>query len=643
MVIDLDDDDDKEPTNANKAAAPAEFEAEEEEVDPDAPYRDVVRCIDIPLGTAATRIATPYIAKDIAQATPGESPSIYDHRIVIAASCSDLSLRIISAPLDPPAPEVHDIAKMDVQVVKIEGANSHQQFISDISITHTATLLDIQGTSEGDSQPTQQTRSRAQAQNDNAETHPVQWSLLIASISCTGAGLLLIHQMSIQRNQISASPEALVPIRRTYLRTSSMSAELFFNTSVYPAERHSTLLVVLPSESTVKVYQVFQSSYPRERRGSNATNDSVSSTRSARTSGTDRSKFLITLLPSFVQEENEVVQRRKTVLDAKWVAGGRAVIALLEDGEWGIWDLEAVGPVSAGSGTNLIRGQGNISGIHGGSLTRFAVRAHIAPPVEMPQKSSKPQPQSSSGSLVPMTPSTRKVRSEGLFRGSKLDADAAAAGVQQHGSISVMDLSATYSSHDESVLITYANETVYVPSLSSFWKTETKPTRLPMPILGGQAPRSISLFPIVSPSDGPIASPGIFDAAQSIPDILILTTHRLILSLNALATHHSSIDSLSQTAPARSDQTLLVSGDLDVDGMDRLLDDMNAADAGGASRKPMNLFSKSVGFRLGEEDDDEDVDMMASPTPARSVLRTANSKSGNFGGETPVPKRRIFS
>ncbi|KIW69314.1 hypothetical protein PV04_05196 [Phialophora macrospora] len=633
-VIDLDDDD--EPTPAENTAAPAEFEDDQEEVDPYAPYRDVIRYIDIPLGTTATRIAIPSISKEIDQASPGAWPAIYNDRIVVAAACSDLALRVISAPLDPPAPEVQDAYKIDVQMVKIEGANSHQQFVSDIAMTHTGVLSREEEGADAQTQYRPQTRSQSQSRQDPEDSDSAQWSLLIASISCTGSGLLLVHQVPVRNNQILPRPESSVPIRRTYLGTSSVGARLSFNTTPYPAERHSSLLVTLPSNSAVKVYQLFQQAHPRDRRGSNATDASISTTRSARTSGTERGKLLITLLPAFSQQDTEVTQRRKRVLEAKWVAAGRAVIALLEDGEWGIWDLEAVGPTSSTSGANLIRGQGKISGIHGGSWTRFSVNSHIFPLAEMKQKSANSPAQPTSGSLVPMTPSTRKVRSEGLFQGPKLNTGATRPDARQHGSIFVEEKSSTRSSHDECIIISYAHEIIYLPSILAFWKGEVKPVRLPTVRLGGQAPRSVSVLP-VSAYDNPFSATSIFDTIPSTPDMLIQTSHRLILSLNPLPSSSGSANASTQTAPP-SDQTLLASGDLDVEGMDRMLEDMGGASA---TKRPMNLFTKSVGFRI-DEDGDGDVDMTASPTPAKSGLRITNGRNV-FGGGTPVPKRRIFT
>jgi hypothetical protein len=56
MVIDLDDD---EPSAKDILAEEAEFEEEEEEVDTAQPYRNILRFLDIPLGTTALHLAIP--------------------------------------------------------------------------------------------------------------------------------------------------------------------------------------------------------------------------------------------------------------------------------------------------------------------------------------------------------------------------------------------------------------------------------------------------------------------------------------------------------------------------------------------------------------------------------------------------------
>lgn len=644
MVIDLDDEDahSETPTIPHETVGPAEFQHNDDEVDQSAPYHRVLRFIAIPLGTAALRIAVPHIHTDVSQAAPDTYPSIYRDRIVVAAACADLSIRIITLPLAPPHPGLRDVSALEVETLKIFGPNSHQDFISDIAITQSAGVETDEAETEDQARPS--TRTRSQAARSNGVNSALQkWSLLVASVSSTGSGLLLVHQLPLQeQGRLSTKPQHFLPVRRQYLRYPAAGARLAFNPTVYPSERHSSLLLTLPAASLVKLYHVF-AKHGRDRRGSAATADSVSSRDSLHAPIADRGSFPLTLLPPFENSDIATgIPRRKGVLDAQWVAAGRAIIALLEDGEWGIWDLEAVGPNSSTSGTNLIRGQSNISGVQGGSLTKFAIRSHVILP-NVAKKSSTITVQPSSGSLAPMTPATRKARSDGLFRGRAMETTILSNSQRNHGSISVdrQSLSVSGRSHDESVTISFADQSLYIPSILSFWKADTKPVRMPSLKLGGQTPQCINVFPCSTHG----SSLGLLGITDSIPEFMVQTSHRLILSVHPLSgplhevTHDSTV-----IIQHGSDQALLDSGELDVDGMDRILDNMDT----NIGQKRQESFDKSAHFRKDDtSDDDDDTSMvLGSPTPAkftasrsmplsRSTGRQGSSSNKYSGGVAP--------
>jgi len=660
MVIDLDDDDDEQEqlTAKDDPVAAAEFEDEEEEVDPATPYHSILRQIDIPLGSAGLRIAIPHIPKDITQASPDSWPSIYLDHILVAVACADLSLRVVIVPLVPPSPSVPDVSRLGIRTLKIFGPNSHQEFITDIAITHT---VHAEGEEvEVDTQVKTRAQTHAQSAQISTNVDSRKWSLLIASISCTESGLLLVHEIPLQGNgALSSKPEHLLPIRRQFLRSSALGARLAFNPSCYPADRHSSLLVTLPATSSVKLYQIFPT-HSRERRGSTATSDSASSRASLRTSGSDKGKIALTFLPSFVHNPGTIIPRRKKCLAAQWVAGGRAIVALLEDGEWGIWDLEAVGPNSSGIGSNLVRGQFNISGIQGGSITRFAIRSNIFSSEMKKEISSSSQLQSATSSLAPMTPSTRKVRSEGLFQSASQQNVRSTSPRNVRGYIFVEE----HSPHngrplDESVVISYGGENVYISSLLAFWKAEIKPARLPTVRLGGQELRAIAALPQATdnvPTTG-IARFGL--ASSSLPDFVVQTPHRLILSVHPLSISAEQpsrsfilSEEISETqSNSKFDQALLKSGDLDVDGMDRILGNMGAISRGS---KPLDLSGNKMRFNYGNQhpaEDEDDIDMMiTSPTPskysARRVSATKTQHQEERRGSEQArqsTQRRIFS
>lgn len=656
MVIDLSSDDDEDRSTS---MSPPEFEAEEEEIDPAKPYRGILRQIDIPLGTQAFRIAIPHIPKDVAQAPPDSWPPIFLDHIVIAAACADSSLRVVIAPLLPPSPEVHDLAKLGIQSLKIVGPNSHQEFISDIAITHTITVEGEHPDAETQARSRPQTRS--QPNHASPDDDSQKWSLLIASISSTGSGLLLIHQIPlIGQDSLSSKPEHLLPLRRQLLRSSALGATISFNPSSYPTDRHSTLLFTLPATSTVKLYQVLPT-HSRERRGSTATSDSASTRASLRTSGTDKGRILATFLPPFVHDTSAIAPRRKKCLDAQWIAGGRAVIALLEDGEWGIWDVEAVGPNSLGTRSNLIQGQSNISGLQGGSITKFAIRSTIFPSEGKQALSSDRQAQPTSGSLALMTPSTRKIRSEGLFHGTSHQDMDQSTSQSLRGGICVDEHPPQNGRPiDESIVISFASENIYIPSIAAFWKSDIKPVRLPSVRLGGQQPRRVGLLHAAddkAPAGGAVFS----SSSLSVPDFLAQTSHRLVLSVHGLSdTTEQSLMSLNSAealplsfANSTSDQVLLNSGDLDVDGMNRILTNMGTA---GPISKPLNLSANNMYLNRGDwtqEGADEDVDMMVtSPTPlghpshafsAQTSRSSRERRRLSYERATPSTERRIFT
>ena len=140
---------------------------------------------------------------------------------------------------------------------------------------------------------------------------------------------------------------------------------------------------------------------------------------------------------------------------------------------------------------------------------------------------------------------------------------------------------------------------------------------------------------------------GLFKTAQTNLHLLVATDYRLVILAPPLSDSTSDVGSNNLTLPTRpfnpkswsNDQLLLTQGQLDVDGMDRILNDMaNSNTAAGPSSLTTNMFSKSVGFQI--EEDDNDVDMgMGTPTP-KQQHRRINRLAPSTRAE---PKGRLFS
>jgi hypothetical protein len=581
-VIDLDDDDDE--TEATKKA---DFEDELDEIDPSSAYYGVLRHLDIPLGSAALKLAVPHLPTD----NTDETPAVLESSIVVAAACADYSTRVILISLDPPAPAITDASKAGLQICKLPVLSYHQSLISSLAIAHTGEGLDDDG----------------EAQPEESSQHS-SWSLLIASVSPTGSGLLLVHQIAGDGWKLGDA----TLLRRVALRSPVMAAKISFNTAAPPAERHSNLLITIPDAPCVKVYQVFPPRL-RHRRGSNATNQSGSTSRTT-TSSMSAGKFLVTLLPEFKPSRNGEAVRRKRVLDAKWISGGRAVIALLEDGEWGIWDLEAAGPTGS---NNVIQGQSNVTGIVGGGITKFAVK----------------------GSGVSKSKTTKDAPSE---TSKQHDHDSF------HPSSGI--ISVVQKRNDDSVILSYDGEAQLISSVTTHWKSRItgkgalqatdRATVLPSLRTGGDSIKGIAILPSY-PNE---ARQGALEQ-QLVPNFLVCTSSRLILHVNPLA-EPEDVGPLNDDAlkSYSGSQSLLEQGGLDLDGVDRSLEDMFRSRPASRLQTQQQPSRGEIrarpNFGSSMMSHDGDIDMgVDSPTPTKNTQTLFAPK---FSSTKSTP-RRLFS
>ena len=87
-----------------------QFEEDETEVDPFHPYDDVLRQLDIPLGSRVLQLAVPRVLPETARSSLDPFPPALKKDIIIAAVCADYSTRIVTLPLLPPHPTQSDFS-----------------------------------------------------------------------------------------------------------------------------------------------------------------------------------------------------------------------------------------------------------------------------------------------------------------------------------------------------------------------------------------------------------------------------------------------------------------------------------------------------------------------------------------------------
>ncbi|KAL4977272.1 hypothetical protein BDW66DRAFT_41413 [Aspergillus desertorum] len=542
MVIDSDDESMAETQKGEEPVADTyEFEDEDPEVDPAQPYESVLRQIDIPLGSRVIDVAIPRVLPETARSHLDPFPAILNQLIVVSAVCADYSTRVVTVPLTPPHPTQTDIAALGIQTFAIGGGVSHQEIPQGVSITFTYQESDPQqGDGEG------------------------RWDLLVATHSAESSGLLVIHRIPIVEDRkttkilyrLSAED---IESKRRYLPWPAQN--IAFNPSSYPAARHSTLLVSFHS-GCVKVYSCFSTKPSKSsRRAATAQNDYETS----KTEG----EWLISLYPGFEQPSSNL-PRRKSITNAEWVLGGRAIMVLMSDGEWGIWDLEGAGP---GTAKGPLTRQPSVQGVSGGSLTAFSVSGRILSfPSGRSESAVERRPK-----FAPMTPSTKRIREDTLLKGNVAGTSTSSL----CGGISVYQMNSTQDVlPDESILIRHGNQSAVIPSLLTLWRSAVRSTGtldasnrcrvtpLQDIALMGEPLRGISHIP--APARQSHSEIRTFD-------ILVAAEHRLLILAPKLVEPKAaptSRASVTESPTLEADQLRLRQGELDVDGMDRLLSGM---------------------------------------------------------------------
>ncbi|EAL92972.1 hypothetical protein KXV22_006326 [Aspergillus fumigatus] len=524
-----------------------EFEEDETEVDSAFPFEDILRQIDIPLGSRVLDLAVPRILPETARSSLDPFPPALKKLMAISAVCADYSTRIVTLPLIPPHPTQTELTSWQVQTVSISGGVSHQEVPRGVSISFTC--QEIESDEDVTMSPTK---------SDFQDSE--RWDLLVATHSAEASGLLLIHRIPIVEDRMYDDE---IVSRRVYLP--APATNISFNPSTFPALRHSTLLVAFHS-GCVKVYSCFSRKPAKvSRRASGPQSDFEK----AETEG----RWLISLYPGFEQSPSGLV-RRKTIIDAEWVLGGRAIMVLMADGEWGVWDLEGAGP---GSTKGPLQRQSSIQGVTGGSLTAFSVSGKIVGRMTGRNESGSESPVEPRPKFAPMTPSTKRVREDTLLKGTLATPTPSLC-----GEISVYQTSSLRDAlPDESILLRHGTQSAVIPSLLSLWRNAIKASGT------FDASNRCRVSPIqdihlmgenfTGISHLPAAARRSRDTERQDFDILITSEHRIIILAPKLTEPEDipvSRQSTSEEATIEADQLMLRRGVLDVDGMDRLLSGM---------------------------------------------------------------------
>lgn len=568
-VIIIDSDDEDPPNLYNDTPV---FDDEEEEHDVSEPYDPLIQTLDLPIGVAVLYFSFPRLPSEATESTMKSLPPLFSDRIVVAMACSDFSIRVLTLPLVPPSPQskMRPELKSQIpstkiayghfgeQILVVSGGNGHQSIPRGISVTTTARSLPSAGENDmigahNPGEPQYQTRNRSRSASRprshiSSSEAACSWDLLIASHSAQFSGLLLIHKVAIVADGSKIDTTSAghnISCQVQYLASPAISIQ--FNSSIYPAPRHSELLIA-ETRGVVRILDCL-SQYESRPEGS----------------------WLISLYSAFQNFPGSVL-RHKHILGAQWCLDGKAIVVLLADGEWGVWNLENAGPKPK-------TGMEVTEGISGTLLTAFDISGWISTSHAL--KSSVKNADvtgDKSHDLAPMTPGTRRIRQENLFTGPTAQSNGLV-----HGGLSVSPTrkNSILKADDETILLWHGDNIAILPSLLKYWQntvrgagnlfgsdTRGQLKRIGSSSLGGEVRNEVSLFPESYPST-------VKSRTLDQNDILITTERGIIIMATPVAGPRTKNSSNPSTTISSADQHLLALGELDVNGMDRVLAGMS--------------------------------------------------------------------
>ncbi|KAL2072389.1 hypothetical protein VTL71DRAFT_11732 [Oculimacula yallundae] len=538
-VISLDSDEDGNPAKQPAFVDKPEFEDHEEELDPSHPYSGILQELDLWFGTEVLGLAL--LPSTILKA---DSPSWHGadsvkQSIVFAASCADNSVRLVRLPLTPPSPASKERPELRSDFTLANAGkgtwgesvailNGHQKPSDGVSIT-----MEFPGT-KADSKP-------------SSDAHVV-----VVSHSREVTGRLLLWRLPVKPSNNQVEPFQSIAL-------ASPAKSVSFNPSL--SKQYSSHLLVAEAVGVCRIYD-----YKLVLKSNEEPSEILSS---------EHGTWLLSLYASFPPAKNNAQSSqqtgahtgfgRKAVVDAQWVSGGRAVVVLLNDGEWAVWDIEGVGP-------NAPQGILGRQGIKGGSISEYSLTGYIDGASKI--RTSGPV-QITSSRFAPMTPGSRKAADP--FSGRGADS-------RIQGQISVLEVrsSSPTTPSEESILFWLGDTYAVIPNLAKYWAANAQKTGGSGSLFNG--PSGARMIKIENIDLQGERCSGIEQIVKgttsSTSDILILAENRLTLLVSAKSIRERPTEkSASRLALV---ERSINGGDLDITGIDQALANL---DNGAAKRK----------------------------------------------------------
>ncbi|KAF3014688.1 hypothetical protein E8E14_004560 [Neopestalotiopsis sp. 37M] len=426
-VMILDSDEDDAPSGKNAFVDKPEFEEGAE--DDQSTQSEITQTLDLSLGTSVNCIATLPMTPCSAEDAAWEEAEILKEKIVFVVSCASREVYYITLPLTPPSPRSKARDDLKENLLASKAGNGKWG--------ETLTLLNgQQKPSDGLAMTLIKPKvlsERSKSNERSRSTGRAAPRAVVAAHSAEGSGMLCLWDVPLEK---PAKDRPIEPFQTEILP--SPLKGISFNPT------HSTQLLCNASPHAVRIYDYAQASMAPDDLSEGPF--------------PSQGSWLISLYPPFARP----TASRKAILAASWIAHGRAVLVLLMDGQWGIWDIDGVSP----QGPALFGKPG--SGVKGAALTSFSCSGHIEG--TSPLRSFGSQRASAvSSDFVPMTPHTRREAPISVAGPERI------ATVQGGILVTPLPARATTTSDESAVLwIGGAEHVVVVPGILKFWEAQLR-------------------------------------------------------------------------------------------------------------------------------------------------------------------------
>lgn len=420
MIIDSDSD---EPPTKAQAAKKFEDKPEFEDVDDQQSYPEIIQTLDLTLGTSVLHVAV------IPMSVSGDhfpAGTALADKMVFAVSCVTTDVYLITLPLTPPSP--NSTAREELRSGLLAGQAG--------SGAWGESLVLLGG---------QRKHSDALAINLVKAKYPDRKSesprAVVASCSRQASGTLVLWDVPLDTKPKAGQP--IEPFQTEFLP--HPLTNILFNPGF------TTQLLTVSAYHAVRVYDYAVSSLPPDPEASGPF--------------PAQGSWLLSLYPPFVR----LTASRKPILDASWIANGRAVFALMADGMWGIWDVDGVRPSSLASEAAMSNKL--TAGVTGAAITAFSISGYVEGTSSLRSVATQ-QKENHTGEFAPMTPHTRRQAAATLSSANTIDRLAAV-----RGGIRIVLLPPKgQAAQDESLVLWVGGleHVCVIPAVTKFWDSQRR-------------------------------------------------------------------------------------------------------------------------------------------------------------------------